>query len=243
MAIPVGRIEKEFLFNAIFEEKISLMYMRDKAEHIFKLDQKAGEELVFRSEKPLEKIKPHTKLPIKFNYRGQVIDFTAELSAQKEDMVYCKMPSALYKNPNLNYLMGDSSSGIKIFFTFREDRYNLSFDLKENGYFEHEKAEDKPFEGKALDISADDLMFAYPVGSAPLAALLIGSELKVTIETTKRTINVMAKIIRKFKDKNAGCLVCRFINMAPEDTRFLFEYLYGRQIDDEADADFFSGQV
>jgi len=270
MATPVGRIEKEFLFNAIFEEKISLMHIRDRVEYILKLDQKAGEELVFSCEKPLGKLKPHTKLPIKFNYRGHVIDFTAELLAQKGDLVYCKMPAALYKNPDRNFLKVDIPSGIKITFTFQGDRYNLAFpkvseyenitvdDLlnnldsgnlselikqKENGYFEQGKAENQPFEGRALDISASGLMFAYPLGSALFAALLVDSELKVTIETKSRTINVTAKIVRKFKDKNAGYLVCRFINMAPEDTRFLFEHLYGRQIDDEADAAFLAGQV
>jgi len=411
MAIPVGRIEKEFLFNVIFEEKISLMHMRDRVEYIFKLDQKAGEELVFRCEKPMGKIKPHTKLPIKFNYRGQVIDFTAELLAQKEDMVYCKMPAALYKNLDRNYLRVDAPSGIKILFTFQGERYNLAFPkvseyenittndllnnldpsnlsglikqiagmlsnfadgykiinfydkkpetleekivsetgktlfipstagflpktdpypkkriitediffryletnginadyleentarilknkfkdgifsdawvpilfheyvigyihiwidkqgklpfdfsaldnvyqyakvlafgLKENGYFEHGKVENKPFEGRVLDISASGLMFAYPLGSSLLATLLVDSELKVTIETKSRTINVMAKIVRKFKDRNAGYLGCRFINMAPEDTRFLYEHLYGRQIDD-TDTEFLAGQV
>jgi len=412
MATPVGRIEKEFLFNAIFEEKISLMHMRDRVEYIFKLDQKAGEELVFSCEKPLGKLKPHTKLPIKFNYRGQVIDFTAELLAQKGDLVYCKMPAALYKNLDRNFLRVDAPSGIKILFTFRGDRYNLAFPkvseyenitvndllnnldpsnlselikqiagmlnnfadgykiinfkdkkpetleekivsetgktlfipstagflpktdpypkkriitedifhryletngigtkyleenterilknkfkdgifsdawvpilfheyvigyihiwidkqgrlpfdfsaldnvyqyakalafaLKENGYFEYGKAENQPFEGRVLDISASGLMFAYPLGSTMLATLLVDSELKVTVETKSRTINVTAKIVRKFKDRNAGYLGCRFINMAPEDTRFLFEHLYGRQIDDEADAAFLAGQV
>jgi c-di-GMP-binding flagellar brake protein YcgR len=411
MATPVGRIEKEFLFNAIFEEKISLMHIRDRVEYIFKLDQKAGEELVFRCEKPLGKLKPHTKLPIKFNYRGQVIDFTAELIAQKEDLIYCKTPASLYKNLDRNYLRVDAPSDIKILFTFRGDRYNLAFPkvseyesitandlvnnldpsnlsglikqiagmlsnfadgykianfkdkkpetleekivsetgktlfipstvgflpktdpypkkriitedifhryletngigtkyleenterilknkfkdgifsdawvpilfheyvigyiriwidkqgrlpfdfsvldnvyqyakvlafgLKENGYFDHGKVENQPFQGKVLDISASGLMFAYPLGSSMLATLLVDSELTVTIETPKRTINVLAKIVRKFKDKSAGYLGCRFINIAPEDTRFLYEHLYGRQIDD-ADTEFLAGQV
>jgi len=411
MATPVGRIEKEFLFNAIFEEKISLMHMRDRIEYIFKLDQKASEELVFSCEKPLGKLKPHTKLPIKFNYRGQVIDFTAELIAQKEDLIYCKMPAALYKNLDRNFLRVDAPSDIKILFTFRGDRYNLAFPkvseyenitvndlvnnldpsnlsglikqiagmlsnfcdgykianfkdkkpetleekivsetgktlfipstvgflpktdpypkkriitedifhryletngigtkyleenterilknkfkdgifsdawvpilfheyvigyihiwidkqgrlpfdfsvldnvyqyakvlafgLKENGYFDHGKVENQPFQGKVLDISASGLMFAYPLGSSMLATLLVDSELTVTIETPKRTINVLAKIVRKFKDKNAGYLGCRFINIAPEDTRFLYEHLYGRQIDD-TDTEFLAGQV
>jgi len=118
----------------------------------------------------------------------------------------------------------------------------LAFALKENGYFEHGRVENQPFEGRVLDISASGLLFAYQLGSTLLATLLIDSELTVTIETSNRTINVLAKIVRRFKDRNACYLGCRFINMAPEDTRFLFEHLYGRQIDD-ADSAFLSGQV
>jgi len=412
MATPVGRIEKEFLFNAIFEEKIPLMHVREREEFIFKLNEKAGEELVLRAEKPLDKLKHHSKLKFKFNYRGQVVDFTAELLAQKEDLFYCKTPSSLYKNLDRNFLRVDAPSDIKILFTFRGDRYNLAFPkiseyesitandltnnldpsnlsglikqiagmlnnfadgykivnfkdkkpetmeekivsetgktlfipstvgflpktdpypkkriitedlffrylettgigekyleenterilknkfkdgiysdawvpilfheyvigyihiwidkqgrlpfdfsvldnvyqyakvlafgLKENGYFDHGKVENRPFEGRVLDISASGLMFVFPLGSALLMTLLVDSELTVTIKTKSRTIDVLAKIVRKFKDKTAAYLGCRFINMAPEDTRFLFEHLYGRKIDDEKDADFLAGQV
>jgi len=412
MATPVGRIEKEFLFNAIFEEKIPLMHVREREEFIFKLNEKAGEELVLHTEKPFVKLKPHSKLKFKFNYRGQVVDFTAELLAQKEDRIYFKTPEALYKNLDRNFLRVDAPSDIKILFTFRGDRYNLAFPkiseyesitandltnnldpsnlsglikqiagmlnnfadgykivnfkdkkpetmeekivsetgktlfipstvgylpktdpypkkriitedifhrylettgigekyleenterilknkfkdgifsdawvpilfheyvigyihiwidkqgrlpfdfsvldnvyqyakvlafgLKENGYFDHGKVENQPFQGKVLDISASGLMFAFPLGSSMLMTLLVDSELTVTIETKNRKIDVLAKIVRKFKDKNAGYLGCRFINIAPEDTRFLFEHLYGRKIDDEKDADFLAGQV
>jgi len=411
MATPVGRIEKEFLFNILFEEKLPLIYIRERIEYKFKLERPAGEELVLRPEKPLGKLKNHEKLPLGFNYKGQVIDFSAEVIAQKDDLVYCKTPTTLYKNLDRNYLRVDTPADIKILFTFRGDRYNLAFPkvmeyeniaandlsknfdprnlsglikqitgmlsnfadgykivnfkdrkpetieerivsetgktlfipstlgylpktdpypkkriiteelfhrylettgigkkfleentarflknkfddnvfsdawipilfheyvigyihiwiakqgklpfdfsvldnvyqytkvlafaLKENGYFEHGKVRNQPFEGRVLDISASGLLFAYPLGSSLLATLLVDSELTVTIETSNRTVNVLAKIVRRFKDKNAGYLGCRFINMAPEDVRFLFEHLYGRQIDDE-EAAFLSGQV
>jgi c-di-GMP-binding flagellar brake protein YcgR len=411
MATPVGRIEKEFLFNILYEEKLPLMYIRDRIEYKFKLERPATEELILRPEKPLGKLKNHEKLPFGFNYKGQVIDFSAEVIAQKDDLVICKTPSTLYKNLDRNYLRVDTPADIKILFTFRGDRYNLAFPkvmeyeniaandlsknfdprnlsglikqitgmlsgfadgykivnfkdrkpetieerilsetgktlfipstlgylpktdpypkkriiteelfhrylettgigkkfleentarflknkfddnvfsdawipilfheyvigyihiwiakqgklpfdfsvldnvyqytkvlafaLKENGYFEHGKVKNQPFEGRVLDISASGLLFAYPLGSSLLATLLIDSELSVTIETSNRTINVLAKIVRRFKDKNACYLGCRFINIVPEDTRFLFEHLYGRKIDDEEEA-FLSGHV
>jgi hypothetical protein len=118
----------------------------------------------------------------------------------------------------------------------------LAFALKENGYFDHGKVNNEAFEGKVLDISASGLLFAYPLGASLAATLLIDAELTVTIEAPNRTINVVAKIVRRFKDKSASYFGCRFTNMEPEDMRFLFEHLYGRQIDD-TDTAFLAGQV
>jgi len=411
MATPVGRIEKEFLFKALFDEKLPIMYVRDRTEYIFTLSQPAGSELVFHPDRSLGKIKNHSKLTLLFDYRGQVIDFTVEVLAQKEDLIYCKAPDTLYKNLDRNYLRVDAPSDINILFTFRGDRYNLTFPkiteyenvtaedlirtldprnlsglikqiasmlsnfadgyrivnfkdkkpetpeerivsetgktlfipstvgflpktdpypkkriiteelfkrylettgigasfldencarflknkfndgiysdawipilfheyvigyihiwidkqgklpfdfsvldnvyqyakvlafaLKENGYFEHGKVQNQPFEGRVLDISASGLLFACPHGAPLLATLLVDAELTVTIEAPNRMINVIARIVRRFKDKSASYFGCRFINMVPEDMRFLFEHLYGRQID-TSDSAFLSGQV
>jgi len=411
MATPVGRIEKEFLFKALYDEKLPIMYIRDKTEYILTLQQPAGEELVFHPDRPLGKLKSRSKMSLLFDYRGQVIDFTAEILAQKEELIYCKAPDTLYKNLDRNYLRVDAPSDINILFTFRGDRYNLAFPkiseyesiaaedlirsldpknlaglikqiagmlsnfadgykiinfkdkkpesmeerivsetgktlfipstvgflpktdpypkkriiteeifkrylettgvgtnfldeniarilknkfedgiysdawvpilfheyvigyihiwinkqgrlpfdfsildnvyqyakvlafgLKENGYFDHGKVENQPFEGKVLDISASGLLFTYPLGASLATTLLVDAELTVTIEAPNRTINVIARIVRRFKDKTASYFGCRFVNMIPEDMRFLFEHLYGRQIDD-TDAAFLSGQV
>nr|AGS53815.1 hypothetical protein [uncultured bacterium contig00054] len=118
----------------------------------------------------------------------------------------------------------------------------LAFSLKENGYFDQGKIENEPFEGKILDISASGLLFAYPLGTSLTTTLMVDSDLSVGIEAPNRNVNVTARIVRRFKDKNSNYYGCRFINMQPEDTRFLFERLYGRQIDDQ-DAAFLSGQV
>jgi len=127
MATPVGRIEKEFLFNILYTEKLSILFIKDRTEYKFKLEQKAGEELVLRPDKPLPKLKNHIKMPFKFDYRGQVIDFSAELLAQKDELIFCKSPAALYKNLDRNYLRVDAPADVKILFTFKGDRYNLAF--------------------------------------------------------------------------------------------------------------------
>ena len=411
MATPVGRIEKEFLLKVLFEEKLPIMYIKDSHEYMLSLERPAGEKLYLRPDRPIGGLKTRAKMPLLLNYRGQAVDFTVEVLAQKDDLIICGTPKAFYKNLDRDYLRVDTPSDLKINLTFLGDRYKLAFpkvmeyenvtaddlaqrfvprnisvlikqiadnlknfadeykivsfkdrkpetmeeriisetgktlfipstdgflpktdpypgkriiteeifkrylettgvgtalindsyvrfirrksldgiyadvwapilfqeyvigyiriwiskegrppldfsvldqlyqfakvfafSLKENGYFEHGKMRNEPFEGKVLDISASGLLFACSLTAGLMAALLVDAELTVTIEAPNRTINAAAGIVRRFKDKSTGYFGCRFKNMAPEDTRFLFECLYGRQID-AADAVFLSGQV
>jgi c-di-GMP-binding flagellar brake protein YcgR len=357
------------------------------------------------------KVKLHSKLPLLFNYRGQIVDFSVEVLAQKDELIFCKAPDILYKNLDRNYLRVNAPSDLKILFSFQGDRYNLTFPkvneyetitaddllrnmdpnnlsglikqitsllskfadgykivnfkdknpeafeekivaqtgktlflpstagflpktdpypkkriiteeifkryfegegvgkaflnencvrflknkfddniysdawvpilfheyvigyvhiwinnqsrvpfdfnvldnvyqyakvlafgLKENGYFEYGKVANEAFEGRVLDISASGLLFAYPLGTSLLATLLVDAELTVIINAPNRTLNLNAKIVRRFNDNSASYFGCRFINMAPEDMRFIFEYLYGRKIDSN-DTEFLTGQV
>ena len=411
MATPVGRIEKEFLLKVMHDEKLPIMYIKDRTEFVLILQRPATDELVFFCSRSLGKLKLNTKLHMLFNYKGQVIDFNAEITAQKEDLIFCKTPEILYKNLDRNYLRVDAPSDLKILFTFQGDRYNLAFPkiteyenigtdnlvrsldyrnlselikqiagslsnfadgykiinfkekkpesveerivsetgktlfipttvgflpktdpypkkriitedlfkrylettgvgatfldencarflkhkfndgiysdawvpilfqeyvigyihiwidsqgklpfdfsildtvyqltkvlafaLKENGYFEHGKVKNEPFGGRILDISASGLLFACPLGSSLLTTLLVDAELSVSVIAPNRTVNVTARIVRRFKDKTSGYFGCRFIGMAPEDMRFLFEHLYGRQID-SSDSAIITGQV
>jgi hypothetical protein len=117
----------------------------------------------------------------------------------------------------------------------------LAYSLKLNGYFESGKLRNEPFEGKIIDISASGLLFAYQ-NSTFANTLMPDSELTVKLITDRRTIGVKAKIVRRYKDNMQGYFGCRFMDMEPEDLRFLFEYIYGKTFTDE-DASFLSGQV
>jgi hypothetical protein len=117
----------------------------------------------------------------------------------------------------------------------------LAFSLKENGYFDRGKMPRESFEGRILDISASGLLFAYPHTTLS-TTLLVDSELAVSIMTPRRAVTVAAKIVRRFKDRTTGYFGCNFITMAPEDKRFLFEYLYGKPME-EAETTFLTGQV
>jgi hypothetical protein len=117
----------------------------------------------------------------------------------------------------------------------------LAYSLKINGYFEKGKLKNDPFEGKVIDISASGLLFAYPHSNLS-SALMPDTELSVKIMTPRRNINSGARIVRRYKDNSQGYFGCRFLDMAPEDMRFLFEYIYGKPFTD-VDASFLTGQV
>jgi hypothetical protein len=117
----------------------------------------------------------------------------------------------------------------------------LGFSLKANGFFDAGKLKNEPFEGQVIDISASGLLFAYQ--SSSLAETLApNTELLIKISTAKRTVNASAKIVRHFNDVSIKYFGCRFLDMAPEDIRFLFEFIYGRPFTDK-DATFLAGQV
>jgi hypothetical protein len=68
------------------------------------------------------------------------------------------------------------------------------------------------------------------------------SMLSVKLKTERRTVATKAKIVRRYKDSSQHYFGCRFIEMEPEDLRFLFEYIYGKPFTDK-DAAFLTGQV
>ncbi len=107
----------------------------------------------------------------------------------------------------------------------------LAFSLKEQGYFKAGQVKKEVFQGKVVDVSASGLLFAYP--HSPLAeALLPDSDLDVQLATPRRTLNVRARIVRRYKDSRLHYFGCRYSVIAPEDLRFLFEHIYGKPFTD-----------
>ena len=117
----------------------------------------------------------------------------------------------------------------------------LANSLKVNGYFENGKLKNELFDGKVIDVSASGLLFVYP-NSTLASSLLPNMELSIKLITPRRTVNTNAQIVRRYKDNIQGYFGVRFIDMAPEDMRFLFEFIYGKPFTD-TDAAFLAGQV
>jgi hypothetical protein len=117
----------------------------------------------------------------------------------------------------------------------------LAYSFKINGFFEKGKVKDTSFEGNIIDISVSGLLFACP-HSGLASALVPDTEMAVQFYALNRTVSTNIKIVRRYRDNSCSYFGCRFLDMAPEDTRFLFEFLYGKPFSDK-DAVFLAGQV
>ncbi|MDR1211704.1 MAG: PilZ domain-containing protein [Spirochaetaceae bacterium] len=117
----------------------------------------------------------------------------------------------------------------------------LAYSLKMNGYFDSGLIKEERFEGRVIDISVSGLLFVYPNSNLSVA-LLPDSELAIKLITPKRSISASARIVRRYKDSSMGYFGCRFLDMLPEDMRFLFEFIYGKPLLDQ-DVNFLAGQV
>jgi len=117
----------------------------------------------------------------------------------------------------------------------------LAFSLRENEYFKAGAVKKETFQGKLIDVSASGLLFSHPL-SGLTSSLLPDSEIDVHLSTPKRSVNTAARIVRRYKDNSNSYFGCRYMDIAPEDLRFLFEHIYGKPFTD-ADAAFLAGKV
>ena len=410
MATPIKRIEKEFLLKVLYDEKIPILYLRDRSEFVFTVTKSTKEEITYKSNRPVTGLKAKKKIDLIFDYRGQVISFAVEVFTIKDDIITSSIPESLYKNLDRSYSRVQTPSDLSVHITFLGDRYSLPYpkvreyshcelndymlsldpvnlsnlidqmaawikgfangyklvifkdqkpvateelllaetgkafylpstygplpsedpypkgrliteeifkrylestgvdmafvdeacdrfiktkldsgifsdlwvpilfqeyiigyihiwvnsqgklpfdytvidtlyqygmvlanSLEINGYFEDGKIKNESFEGKIMDISASGLLFVNPNNTSS-AYLMPNIELAIKLITPKRKVNTNARIVRKFKDSAQGYFGVRFLDMAPEDMRFLFEYIYGKTFNDE-NSGFITGQV
>ena len=110
----------------------------------------------------------------------------------------------------------------------------LCYSLEINGYFTSLANQEKDFETQIIDLSASGLLFANPAKDLS-RDLLIHTDLKVTLKFQGRSMQIGARIIRKFKDRDHLYIGLQFMDIAPEDLRFLFESIYGKSFTDELD--------
>ena len=134
----------------------------------------------------------------------------------------------------VNTQQGKPPFDLGILETFQQFAKILAYSLKINGYFRDAPKKPSDYQADVLDISAGGLLFSN--ASKDLAAsLLPGSSIDLAISVGERSTKARALVKRTFRDAKRVYYGVEFEEIAPEDFRFLFESLYGRDFTD-ADA-------
>ncbi len=108
-----------------------------------------------------------------------------------------------------------------------EFSYILAYSLKKNGYFANEKKAKKEFYPEIINVSASGVLFAYPSGELT-ASIGIYTDLDLFFQVEKRKIKIGSRVMRRYEAGNHSFFGVQFLEMEPEDFRFLFDYVYGR---------------
>ncbi len=134
----------------------------------------------------------------------------------------------------VNKTAGKPPFDLAVLETFLQFTKVLAYSLKINGYFRNAPKKPSDYRADVLDISAGGLLFSN--SSKDLASsLLAGSTIDLAVKVGERTAKAHAVIKRTFRDASRAYYGVEYEEIAPEDFRFLFEALYGRDFTD-ADA-------
>lgn len=115
----------------------------------------------------------------------------------------------------------------------------LAWILNKNNYFSGGQTKAQAFNSSIVDISASGLMFADSSESLS-DALNIYTDMNLELRIDKRKMLIFSRIMRKFHNKGTTFYGVQYMDINPEDFRYLFEYVYGR-VFTEADSALWEG--
>ncbi len=108
----------------------------------------------------------------------------------------------------------------------------LAYSLKTNGYFKEQDRQNNQYSADIIDISASGLLFANN-SEALDEALALYADIDLGLRFDKRTMRIGARVMRKLRDTKMGYYGVQFMEIKPEDFRFVFEFVYGRSATSE----------
>jgi len=116
----------------------------------------------------------------------------------------------------------------------REFARILAFALDKQGYFTGGELKPSKYRPEIIDLSASGLLFTHP--EKKLSEMLgMYGDLKLILKIGPRKLEMFSRVMRKYKNKNIYYYGIQFLEVAPEDFRFLFDFVYGRPFSDDDD--------
>lgn len=90
------------------------------------------------------------------------------------------------------------------------------------------------FEPEIIDISASGLLFTH--SEKKLSELLgLYGDIQLILKVGHRKLQILSRVMRKYEYYGQYFYGIQFLEIEPEDFRFLFEYVYGRPFTEEDD--------
>ncbi len=110
----------------------------------------------------------------------------------------------------------------------------LAYALDRNGYFSDKVQKESIFEPEIIDISASGLLFTH--SEKKLSELLgLYGDIQLILKVGHRKLQILSRVMRKYEYYGQYFYGIQFLEIEPEDFRFLFEYVYGRPFTEEDD--------
>lgn len=108
----------------------------------------------------------------------------------------------------------------------------LTYALQANGYFKEHERQSNSYSGDIIDISASGILFANSSKELD-QALALYADIDLSVRFGQRSMRIGARVMRKLRDARMTYYGVQFMEIKPEDFRFVFEYVYGRTVTTE----------
>lgn len=110
----------------------------------------------------------------------------------------------------------------------------LVHSLRQSGYFAGGRQAVESYQPQIINISASGLLFTH--SSIELSSQIgMYSDLLLNLTIAGRPIKIESRVMRKYNEDNRVYYGLQFMEMKPEDFRYLFEVVYGRSFTERDD--------
>ncbi len=157
MGTQVGRIEKEFVFKALIDDKIPIEIHGDKKEYVGVVVEADEEKIILEGQnKSMEDFDEGEEIRAFFYLKNNYHTFNSTIIGVDDKRLIIKHPPGVYKNLQRKYERIKMPEGINVSFTLKGKKVELNFP-KSSGYQQVEEPKySEDFDPRRLDILVKD---------------------------------------------------------------------------------------
>jgi hypothetical protein len=150
MATNLKRIEKEFILGSARDDKVPFLLIAGTGEWPCLITSIVPDGITFSHAMPLRLLKRSQVHEFRFVYREQPMAFRARILEVRDSSVTTELPEAVYKNLGRRYSRRAPPTELTVSFSFKGDRYQLSFPTSREFEPVTEPARDSTFDPRDI---------------------------------------------------------------------------------------------